>query len=190
MQSFPYQLVILDRDGVINHDSDDYIKSPEEWHAIDGSLAAIAKLNQLGVKVAVASNQSGLARGYFDLVTLEQIHQKLNAELKAYNGHIDYLTYCSDHPDQPTERRKPNPGMLFEISEVLSIDLKKALFIGDSYSDYVAAQKAGCDFVLVKTGKGKRTLAKHSEISDTIAVFDSLDVAVDQILRSSQRTTY
>ena len=177
-----YQLVILDRDGVINHDSDDYIKSPKEWHAINGSLAAIARLNEMDIKVAVASNQSGVSRGYFDLNTLGEIHRKMLDELKQQGGYLDELVFCTDHPDQPTQRRKPNPGMLLEISEHLNVSLSKTLFIGDSYSDYQAAQKGECDFALVRTGKGERTLKQHPELSGIIPIFENLAAVVNHIV--------
>jgi D-glycero-D-manno-heptose 1,7-bisphosphate phosphatase len=137
------KLVILDRDGVINHDSPHYIKSPEEWHAIDGSLEAIAKLNQAGIKVGIATNQSGVARGYYTLEALNNIHQKMKRELEHYHGHIDQLEFCSHHPDENCECRKPKAGMLIKICHDLNISFHETVMMGDSKRDIEAAEVIG-----------------------------------------------
>ncbi len=138
------KLIILDRDGVINFDSPHYIKSPEEWIAIPGSLEAIAKLNQFQHKVVIATNQSGLGRGYYNLETLEKIHQKMQDQLKALGGHLDGIYFCPHLPSDGCDCRKPKPGMLLKIAEDFKWDIKKAIFIGDSERDLEAAEAAQC----------------------------------------------
>ena len=172
--SKPYRLIILDRDGVINHDSDDYIKSAGEWQPIAGSLAAIHQLCQAGFLVAVASNQAGVARGIFTQQALEDIHAKMQHLLASVGSHLADVRYCLEGPDSNSPRRKPNPGMLLESMEKLQCMAAETLFVGDSYTDFQAAERAACDFVLVKTGKGQRTLAKHSELETTVAVYEDL----------------
>lgn len=147
------KLVILDRDGVINYDSVDYIKSPEEWHAIPGSLEAIASLNKAGIKVAIASNQSGLARGYFTEATLQNIHRTMSHELAQYGGHIDKIFYCPHMPDDGCECRKPKPGLLLQACDYFKVKPAEASFVGDTEKDVIAAKAAGCQPILVETGK-------------------------------------
>ena len=147
------KLIILDRDGVINEDSDDYIKSPEEFIPIEGSLGAIAQLNHAGYKVVIASNQSGLARGLFDLDTLNRMHDKLHTLLQHEGGHIDAIFFCPHHPDDDCHCRKPRPGMLQEISQRFRAEPSEITFIGDTIGDIQAAQAANVQFMLVKTGK-------------------------------------
>tara|TARA_R110002167_G_scaffold138399_1_gene325579 strand:+ start:12 stop:584 length:573 start_codon:yes stop_codon:yes gene_type:complete len=173
-QNLP-QLIILDRDGVINEDSDQYIKSPEEWQAIPGSLEAIGLLTQQNIPVTVATNQSGIARGYFDLSTLTAMHQKMLKGIETHQGKIQHIALCPHGPDEDCVCRKPKIGMLEEISQALSIPLsKKVYFIGDSYKDIQAARKAGCTPILVKTGKGKQTFKAHSELENNIKIYDNL----------------
>lgn len=145
-----YQLLILDRDGVINQDSPQYIKSPAEWHAIPGSLEAIADLNRAGIKVVVASNQSGVGRGYFTAETLALIHKKMVTELAKLGGHLDGIYYCPHHPATNCNCRKPKPGLLLNILHDFKIEPKDTLVVGDSLRDIEAAQASGCDSVLVK----------------------------------------
>lgn len=161
------KLVILDRDGVINHDSDDYIKSEEEWVPIAGSLGATAKLNRR-FKVAIATNQSGIGRGYYNRDVLAQMHQKMNRLLKQYDGHIDAIEYCPHHPDDGCDCRKPKATMLQRIADKFKARPEEVVFIGDSKSDYECAQNFGCDFVLVLTGKGLKTLDKLAGKNITI----------------------
>lgn len=139
----PIKLVILDRDGVINRESPEYIKTPEEWRAIPGSLEAVKRLNTAGIKVAIATNQSGVARGLYDLAMLQRIHQKMKDELQALGAHIDFIAFCPHHPKDNCACRKPNPGMLLQIGEALKIDLKDAVMIGDRIGDMEAAKAAG-----------------------------------------------
>lgn len=153
------KLIILDRDGVINHDSDNYIKSPEEWVPIAGSLEAVAQLNQ-GFKVAIATNQSGIGRGFYDVATLNQMHQKMSAMMAEYGGHIDHIEFCPHHPDDGCDCRKPKPLMLEKISNHFDVTADQVVFVGDSKSDYECSQNFGCEFVLLLTGKGLKTLDK------------------------------
>lgn len=153
------KVVVLDRDGVINHDSDDYIKSPAEWIPIAGSLPAIAKLNQR-FKVAIATNQSGIGRGYYDEPILHAMHDKMDSLLEEYQGHIDHIEYCPHHPDDGCSCRKPETQMLEHIADKFSAEPEEIVFVGDSGSDYQCAQNFGCPFVLLLTGKGLKTLNK------------------------------
>ena len=168
------RLIILDRDGVINHDSDDYIKSPDEWLPIDGVGKAIALLNKAGYKVAVATNQSGLARGMFDEHVLQDIHHKMQDYLSGYGAHLDKVLFCSDHPNQPGPNRKPAPGMALELLALYSATASETWFVGDSLSDIQCANRASCKPALVKTGKGLRTLKEKSFASLNVPVYDDL----------------
>jgi D-glycero-D-manno-heptose 1,7-bisphosphate phosphatase len=178
-------LIILDRDGVINHDSDDYIKHPDEWVALPGSLDAIARLNQAGYRVAVASNQSGVARGLYTFDILEQIHQKLYDELAQHGGHIDYMAYCPHQPDDHCACRKPMPGLLQEIAQQLQHSLENVPFVGDKWGDVLAARAASAQPVLVQTGYGKQTIAKHRDELAGIPVYADLNAYVDALLKSA-----
>ena len=183
------KLIILDRDGVINQDSDAYIKSPEEWLPIPRSLEAIAKLNRAGYTVAVATNQSGLSRGYFDLKTLSAMHRKMETLLSEHGGQIDAVFYCPHGPKDGCECRKPNPGMLHEIGERFQANLKRVFFIGDTISDMKAATAAGVKPVLVRTGKGEKTelLLDENNFSH-VPVHNDLMSAVEDILSSTTKT--
>lgn len=174
-------LIILDRDGVINEDSDNYIKTVDEWIPIPGSIDAIARLSQAGWKIAVATNQSGIARGYFTLQTLKAMHKKMQNLVKEAGGVIDYITFCPAGPDDDNPCRKPLPGMFYEISEHFGIPLEGVPAVGDSLRDLQAAQSAGAAPALVRTGKGERTLAKGEGL-EGIPVYDSLATFVDQCL--------
>lgn len=175
-------LVILDRDGVINYDSDDYIKSPDEWVPIPGSLEAIGRLKNAGYRVAVATNQSGLARGYFDEFTLANIHQKLQQLLAdSADTQIDLIVWCPHGPDDGCSCRKPAPGMLNQIAEETESDLKGVWFIGDNLKDLQTAVAVNAQPVLVKTGKGTET-SKSSDIPNHTLVYDDLAEAADALL--------
>lgn len=137
------KLVILDRDGVINVDSEAYIKSPDEWHPIEGSLEAIARLNDAGIQVAIATNQSGIARGYFTEQTLRHIHEKMESALMAYGGYIDQIFYCPHGPNDRCECRKPKPGLLKQALQYFSVLPNEACFVGDSPRDIEAAKSVG-----------------------------------------------
>lgn len=156
------KLIILDRDGVINHDSDSYIKSPEEWIPLPGSLEAIARLNRAGYTVTVASNQSGISRGYFDLKALAAMHRKMDDMLALLGGRVEAVFFCPHGPRDKCLCRKPLPGLLQDIGQRFSMPLKEVFFIGDTISDMRCAKSAGARSVLVKTGKGERTLLEKA----------------------------
>lgn len=168
-------LIILDRDGVINEDSPDYIKNPDEWIAIPSSLTAIARLNQLGHQVIVATNQSGVGRGYYTEATLGAIHEKMRNALAEQGGHVDAIYYCPHTPDDHCECRKPKPGMLKKIAEDLKADLSTAILVGDSLRDLQAAQAVHCKPVLVCTGKGEATLAADKGLENVPVYLDLND---------------
>ena len=171
--------ILLDRDGVINHDSDQFIKSPEEWQPIEGSLDAIALLNRHGYKIAVITNQSGLARGLFDEAMLEKIHAKMQQMVEEKGGKIDAIYVCPHGPSDGCNCRKPKPGMLEYFANEHIVNLKDITFIGDSLSDMQAAQAVGAKPILVKTGKGQKTLTKNPNLN--IPVFESLYDAAKHI---------
>lgn len=152
------KLAIIDRDGVINQDSDAFIKSPDEWVPIPGSLEALARLTENGWKVVIATNQSGLARGLFSIETLNAIHAKMRQELTPLGGHVDAIFLCPHGPDDGCDCRKPKPGMLHEIAHRFDVDLTQLPVVGDSLRDLQAAAAAGCQPWLVLTGNGQKTL--------------------------------
>lgn len=174
------QLIILDRDGVINQDSDAYIKSPDEWLAIPGSLESIARLNRAGYTVVVATNQSGVGRGFFDLATLQRIHEKMTHELARIGGKIDAVFFCPHTPGDHCDCRKPKPGLLLEIAKKYACDLTGVPAVGDSLRDIEAAQAVGAKPVLVRTGKG--AAAKSGKLPDGVAVYDNLAAYVGALL--------
>ena len=147
------KLVILDRDGTLNEDSADYIKSPDEWVPLPGALEAVARLNHAGWHVAIASNQSGLGRGLFDEATLNAIHAKMHQMLALVGGRVDAVFYCPHTPDDACHCRKPEPGLFEQIGERYGIDLHHVPSVGDSARDMVAGLAAGCEAHLVLTGK-------------------------------------
>jgi D-glycero-D-manno-heptose 1,7-bisphosphate phosphatase len=154
---------MLDRDGVINIESHAYIKTPQEWQAIPGSLRAITLLNAAGFQVVIATNQSGVSRGLFDLSVLELIHSKLRAELAAIGGSVADILFCPHHPDENCACRKPQPGMLLKIKMQYPQDFAQAFYVGDSLTDIYAAYNAGCKPLLVLSGNGAATLAALPE---------------------------
>lgn len=175
--------VVLDRDGVINVDSDDFIKSAAEWQPLPGSLEAIAELNRHGFKVVVITNQSGIARGLFDLATLDAMHDKMRAMLAAVNGSIEAVYFCPHGPDQKCACRKPNPGLFEQFAADKQVDLQGVFAIGDSYRDIQACLAAGSKPILVKTGKGLQTLQNHPQL--TLPVFEDLYDAAHYIVSES-----
>ena len=175
------KLVILDRDGVINHDSDQYIKSPEEWTPIPGSLEAIARLHREGYKVIVASNQSGVARGLFDMDVLGRIHAKMLEAVRAKGGEIDAIFFCPHKPEDNCRCRKPLPGLFLEIIDRLKANLSGVYAVGDSERDILAARAVAARAVLVRPGKGKRTLKKSKLLAD-VPVFDDLAAFTEDLL--------
>ncbi|SFF22247.1 D-glycero-D-manno-heptose 1,7-bisphosphate phosphatase [Fontimonas thermophila] len=168
------KIVILDRDGVINEDSPNHIKSVAEWRPIAGSLEAIAKLCQAGFRVFVATNQSGLGRGLFDYDAFCAINDRMQKQLAELGGRIDGIAFAPDPPDAPTPRRKPGPGMLLDLARRLNASLDLVPVVGDSWRDIQAARAAQARPVLVRTGNGRRTETEHRTELRGVAVYDDL----------------
>ncbi len=177
------KLLILDRDGVINHDSDSYIKSVQEWIPIPGSIEAIAQLSKAGWTVAVATNQSGIARGYYDVATLEAMHARLRELVAGQGGEVGLIVYCPHGPNEGCACRKPKPGMLQTIANHYAVDLAGIWFVGDSSGDLQAALAVDCQPVLVKTGKGSKTLAGTLPMGTL--VFDDLAAVAAELIHKS-----
>ncbi len=175
------KLIILDMDGVINRDSDNYIKTEQEWEAIPGSLQAIARLNHSGFHVVTATNQSGLARGKLTLRELNRIHKKMHTHLTQYGGVIEAVFFCPHDPDEGCACRKPKPGLLKEIERTLHTSLHDVPMIGDRLSDIQAGLNVGARPILVRTGKGQRQL-DEGLIPDNIPVYDDLVQATSALL--------
>lgn len=173
-------LFILDRDGVINEDSDAYIKSPAEWRPVPGSLEAIARLNRAGYRVVVATNQSGVGRGLFDLKTLAAIHARMRRELAAVDGRIDAIFFCPHAPEDRCRCRKPEAGLFEEIGRRYGTSLEGVPAVGDSLRDIEAAKAAGASPILVLTGKGEQARAQAE--AEGIPVYRDLAEAVHQML--------
>ncbi len=148
------KLVILDRDGTINVDRDDYVKSADEWEPLPGALEAIAQLNHAGVHVAVATNQSGLGRGLFDMAALNAMHAKMNKMLAAVGGRVDAVFFCPHSPEEACHCRKPAPGLFEQIAERFGVSMKGVPVVGDTLRDLQAGVALGCEPHLVLTGKG------------------------------------
>ena len=182
------KLIILDRDGVINRDSDDFIKSPDEWIPLPGSLEAIARLNQAGYKVAVATNQSGIARGMFSVLTLNAIHQKLHASAQQIGAWVDAIFFCPHAAVDNCDCRKPKPGMVRAIGKRFDTALKGVPIVGDSLRDLQAGYVLGCTPFLVLTGKGEKTREKGGLPPGT-QVFADLSAVVDHLLRQPETTS-
>ncbi len=178
------KLIILDRDGTINADSDEYIKSPEEWMPLPGSLEAIARLNHAGWHVAIASNQSGLGRGLFDVAALNAIHAKLFKALATHGGRIDAVFYCPHAPDEGCNCRKPRPGLFEQIGDRFGVDLKLTPTVGDSARDLQAGAAVGCPPHLVLTGKAShlRGLALPSDFPAQTQVHTDLAAFADWLI--------
>ncbi|WP_252177758.1 D-glycero-beta-D-manno-heptose 1,7-bisphosphate 7-phosphatase [Endozoicomonas sp. 4G] len=179
------KLIILDRDGVINKDSDHYIRTVDEWIPLPGSIEAIARLSRAGYTIAIATNQSGIARGYFSEATLAAMHQKMLDLVVAEGGRIDCIQYCPHGPDDQCRCRKPLPGMIEQIEETLNMPAASAWVVGDSLRDLQSGQAMGCKVALVKTGKGIRTINKGEGL-DNVPVFANLAAFTDFILEPSQ----
>ena len=175
------KLVILDRDGVINQDSDNFIKSPEEWKPIPGSLEAIARFNQAHYRVIVATNQSGVGRGLFDMAALNSIHRKMHDAVFQAGGRIDAVFFCPHAAESNCNCRKPKTGMFVDISQRFNMSLAGVPSIGDSSRDMQASSAAGARPVLVLTGKGAKTKASEELPLDTL-IFDNLLDAAKHIL--------
>lgn len=178
----PGRLVVLDRDGVINRESREFIKAPDEWVPLAGSLEAIARLTRAGFTVAVASNQSGLARGLFDKPTLGAIHDKMLAAVAAAGGRIDRVEVCPHGPDDGCDCRKPAPGLLLRLGRGYGIDLRGVACIGDSERDLVAARAVGARAILVRTGNGRRTEELLLQRGESVEVYEDLFAAAEHLI--------
>ena len=175
-------LVVLDRDGVINQDSSDFVKSADEWIPLDGSIEAIALLSEAGFTVAVASNQSGLARGLFDASALADMHNKLHSLVTDAGGRIDHIAICPHGPDDNCDCRKPLPGLLHQIGARFGVSMAGIPVIGDSLRDLQSAQSAQARPILVRTGNGGKAEASLPENLSMIEVYDNLGAAVTTLL--------
>ncbi len=175
------KLIVLDRDGVINEDLEGPVTSPNEWQPIPGSLDAIARLCQSGYQVAVATNQSGIARGLLSLDTLHQINQKMLEQVVQAGGRIDTVVFCPHSESEECECRKPAPGMLYTLSDRLGVELNTVAVVGDSLRDIQAAMAAAAEPVLVKTGKGLQTLKSNKGL-EHIPAYENLAAYVDALL--------
>ena len=181
------KLIILDRDGVLNHDSDAYVKSADEWLPIPGSAEAVGRLCAAGYQVAIATNQSGLARGYFSQAELDAMHQKMSAVAAAHGGTFAHIAWCPHGPDDQCDCRKPLPGLIHQIEKALGVAAQNAWMIGDSLRDLQAGQAAGCQVALVKTGKGERSLTQlqtDPQLQES-PVFDDLADFTDWLLQQA-----
>ena len=180
------KFIILDRDGVINYESKDYIKSPDEWIPIPGSLEAISLLSQAGYTIVVATNQSGVGRGYYTEKDLAAIHQKMLNSLKKLGGTVDKVFYCPHHPDAHCNCRKPETGLFEQIARHYKLDLKGIIAIGDTLRDIKAALNVACQPILVLTGNGEQTLLNNRELADEIPIFPDLLAAVHSVLKEDK----
>lgn len=175
-------LIILDRDGVINHDSEEFIKSEDEWRPIPGSLEAIAALTQAGFTLAIASNQSGIARGLFDQRTLDAMHAKMLGLVHEAGGHISRIVFCPHGPNEGCDCRKPRPGLLEQLAKHFDTSLAGVPVVGDALRDLEAAAAAGARPVLVRSGKGRKTEAALPERFAGVAVYDDLAAAARALI--------
>jgi len=175
------KLIVLDRDGVINFDSDQFIKSPDEWRPIPGSLEAVARLSHAGYRVVIATNQSGIGRGLFDMATLSAIHEKMFRALALVGGRVDAIFFCPHTADSNCECRKPKPGMLREIGIRFGVDMSGVPCVGDGLRDLLAAEAVGGQPMLVLTGKGEKTLREGSMPKNTV-IFPDLAFAAAAML--------
>lgn len=184
----PYKLVVLDRDGVINEDSDDYIRSLDEWRPVPGSIEAIAALSRAGYRIAVATNQSGLARGYFDEYALARMHAYMNELVEEAGGSIDVVAWCPHGPAEGCDCRKPRPGLLDQIADTLGIPVSGAWLVGDTVKDIEVARARDCRPILVRSGKGRASEKTLHEAGDTaVPVFDNLRAAAEWILQQDAK---
>jgi D-glycero-D-manno-heptose 1,7-bisphosphate phosphatase len=179
------KLIILDRDGVINQDSDAFIKSPDEWHPIPGSLQAIARLSRAGFRVFVATNQSGLARGHFDIETLNAIHRKMLDFVQEVGGHIDAVFFCPHGPDDNCDCRKPRPDLYQEIAKRCQQSLQDVPIVGDSLRDIEAALSVNANPILVLSGKGEETLKTLRKTYPNVPVFKDLFGVSDALIKQN-----
>ena len=179
------KLVLLDRDGVLNHDSTDYIRAADDWDGIAGSIEAIAALNQAGIRCALCTNQSGIGRGIFDHAALAGIHQKMLQQIGAAGGRLELIRYCPHLPDAGCSCRKPAPGLLLECCTELGVAPEDTLFVGDSLSDVQAALQANCASALVrydKAGRATDAIEAQARALGVELVYDDLAQLVKDLV--------
>jgi D-glycero-D-manno-heptose 1,7-bisphosphate phosphatase len=179
-------LVILDRDGVINHDSDEFVKSPSEWQPIDGSIEAIAELSNAGFTVAVATNQSGVGRKLIDLPALEAIHKKMRQAVTDAGGDLGRIVFCPHHPDDNCDCRKPKPGLLDKLARQYGAPINGVPMIGDSERDIAAAKAVSGRPILVLTGNGQSTAAVLAGKSEEVETYPDLQAAAKQLIANNR----
>ena len=177
------RFLFLDRDGVINLDSDNYIRSVSAWVPIPGSIDAIANLTHAGFRIVIVTNQSGLGRGYFDIGILNAMHRKLHDLISSRGGHIEMIVFCPHSPDEGCICRKPLPGLLYQTQARTGIDLRGVPLIGDSVKDIQAAKQVGMVPILVRTGKGIQALASGDSILKDIQFYDDLKSASEDLIK-------
>lgn len=180
------KIVILDRDGVINRDSPDYVKSAAEWQPIPGSLEAIAKLCQAGFRVYVATNQSGLGQGLFDYDAFAAMNERMQSLIAELGGRIDGIEFAPDAPDAPGPKRKPAPGMILDLTRRLNLSTELIPVVGDSWRDIEAARAAGARPVLVRTGNGRKTETEHAGKMPDVVVYDDLAAFASALVSAQQ----
>lgn len=168
------RLVILDRDGVLNKESSAFVKSTAEWQPLPGSMEALGLLTASGYTTAVATNQSGIARGLFDRKALQAMHRKLRRLAARHGGKVDRIVYCPHGPDDACDCRKPLPGLLLRLARHYGVDLRGVPVVGDSLRDLDAAVAAGATPVLLLTGNGAQTRAKLAKLGRTVETYDNL----------------
>ena len=179
-------VIILDRDGVINADRPDFVKSASEWHPLPGSIDAIARLSRAGYRIAVASNQSGLGRGLFDQAALEKIHEKMLLAIREAGGDVELIEICPHHPNERCQCRKPQPGLLYSLAMQMGVELQDVPCVGDSTRDIQAAA-AGARPMLVMTGNGQDALRELEQQSQQVTeVFDNLSAVADFLIDEYQ----
>ncbi|MGB5490377.1 MAG: D-glycero-beta-D-manno-heptose 1,7-bisphosphate 7-phosphatase [Woeseiaceae bacterium] len=178
------RLVILDRDGVINRESSAFVKSPAEWLPLPGSIEAIAALSRAGFTVAVASNQSGLARGLFDRSALRAMHRKLRRLVESAGGRVDRIEVCPHGPDDDCSCRKPKPGLIYRLARHFEVDPADTTVIGDSLRDLQSAASAGARPILVRTGNGRETERALGDALAATPVFDNLAAAAAALTKA------
>lgn len=193
-RSNPIKLVVLDRDGTINEDRDDYVKSADEWVPIPGALEAVARLHQAGWHVVVATNQSGLGRGLFDMYTLNEMHAKMNALLAPLGGRIDAVFFCPHAPEEHCDCRKPGIGMMKDIARRYGVDLATVPMVADTPRDLGAAIAAGCKPHLVRTGRAANAsadeLAQWRIDYPGARIHDHLAAFAEHLLRRDPATAF
>jgi D-glycero-D-manno-heptose 1,7-bisphosphate phosphatase len=184
------RLIVMDRDGTLNEDRDDFVKSPEEWVPLPGAMEAVARLNQAGWHVVLATNQSGLGRGLFDMATLNAIHLKMNRTLAQHGGRVDAVFFCPHAPDDGCRCRKPLPGLFEEIGLRYGVDMRQVPVVGDALRDLQAGAAAGCPTHLVQTGKSAALDAEgRAAVLDAVpgtVVHANLSAFADWMIRQAR----